>query len=411
MSYNDTIRVFEHQRIAVDQIVDGIPFTLTHFESLRHWAKQQALPFFTIEPNAIRFKHYVGVIQTGHLCIEILPKLDQWLPDKKGVQQCLIQMLRCCRFLKVSTFDHASLLLRPLPLMDLFWSFFLEEVAILVKEGLLRSYIQKRGEQRYLKGRLLLEKQLQLQGANKMAFHTVSTAYDYDHPCNRAIYQALLVLKQLPLSPAVQQLLGQVLSRFPKLKNRRLAPDFFENLQLDIKTQRYANALRLAQMILQQRTPDVQGGSQAAIALLFDMNVLFEEYIYQQLIRSAPTGIRISHQENRLFWLRRSIRPDIVIRSQDQTIVIDTKWKLLQKGQPSMEDLRQMYIYNKYFRADKGILLYPKLRFSESISSPFHSIGDSVDHGICEVNYVELVKEGSLNVQLGQKLWKKLDFT
>lgn len=409
MPYNDTIRVFEHQRIVVDEAIDGITFTHTHFESLRHWAQQQSLPFFTLEPKAVRFKHYVGVIQTGHLCIEILPKLDQWLPDKSGVQHCLIQMLRFCRFLKVNTSDHASLLLRPIPLMDLFWSFFLEEVAVLLKEGLLRSYLQKRGEQRYLKGRLLLEKQLQLQGANKMAFHTVSTAYDYHHPCNVAIYQALQVLKQLPLSPPVQQLLGQVLSRFPTIKNKRLAPDFFENLQLDFKTQRYENALRLAQMILQQRTPDIRGGSQAAIALLFDMNVLFEEYIYQQLIRSAPKGIRISHQENRLFWLRRSIRPDIVIRSADRTIVIDTKWKLLQKGQPSMEDLRQMYIYNKYFRADQGILLYPKLGFSEAISSPFHSVGEAVDHGICEVNYVELVREGRLNLGLGAKLWEHLD--
>lgn len=408
MPYNDTIRVFEHQRIVVDQEIDGIIFTKTHFETLCHWVSQQALSFFTVEPNAIRFKSYVGVIQSGPLCIEILPKLDQWLPNKEGVQGCLIDMLRQCRFLKVSTFDHASLLLRPLPLMDLFWSFFLEEVAALLKEGLLRSYTQKRGEQQYLKGRLLLEKQLQLQGVNKLAFHTVSTTYDYNHPCNIALYQALQVLKSLPLSPAVQQLLGQVLSRFPRMANKRIAPHFFEHLQFDLKTQRYNKALRLASMVLQQRTPDVRGGSQSAIALLFDMNVLFEEYVYQQLLRSVPAGIRISHQENRLFWLRRSIRPDIVIRSADRTIVIDTKWKLLQKGQPSMEDLRQMYIYNKYFRADKGILLYPKLSFSEAISSPFHAVGDSVDHGICEVNYVELVKEGKLNLGLGTSLWQQL---
>ncbi len=402
------IQVFEHQLIRVGEEIDGATFTLAHFDALRGLTEGKPFDFYTIGHESVRFKQFVGVIQAGNLCIEILPKLDEWLPNKQLVQSCLIEMLRRCRFLKVSTVNQSSLSLRPLPLMDLFWEFFLEEVALILKEGLLRSYVQEQSEKRFLKGRLLLSKQLAIQGANRTYFHTSSTAYSYDHPFNIALYQALLALKKLPLSPKVYQLLSQLFHRFPDLANKTLPKTFFERTQFTWKNQRYRNALLLARMILQNRTPDIRAGENQAMALLFDMNRLYEAFIYQELLRTAPPGARISYQEQRLFWLRRTIRPDIVIRYKGQTIVVDTKWKVLKKGQPAMEDLRQMYVYNRYFQATKGVLLYPKLLLNQSINAPFHGVGESMDHGICLVAFIDLVKEGQLDRGIGEQLWQLL---
>lgn len=408
MSYNNTIRVFEHQRIIVDQEIDGITFTKTHFEALRSLTEDKHFDFYTIGHESVRFQQFVGVIQAGNLCIEVLPKLDQWLPNKQLVQSCLIEMLRRCRFLKVSTVNQSSLSLRPLPLMDLFWEFFLEEVALILKEGLLRSYIQEQSEKRFLKGRLLLSKQLEVQGHNKACFHTSSTAYSYDHPFNIVLYQALLILKKLPLSPRIYQLLSQVLHRFPDLAHKKWSRTIFERTQFTWKNARYRHALVLARMILQNRTPDIRAGENQAMALMFDMNRLYEAFIYQELLRSAPPGARISYQEQRLFWLKRSLRPDIVIRYKEQTIVVDTKWKVLKKGQPAMGDLRQMYVYNKYFQATKGVLLYPKLLLNQSIKAPFHGVGEYIDHGICFVAFIDLIKDGQLDRGIGEHLWQLL---
>lgn len=399
-----TIRVFEHQLLRVGEKIDGMIFSNSDFLAVAKWAEVRECPYLKVEHKAIRFNSYVGVIQCGSLCLEILPKLDRWLSSRDAIQSCLIEMLKAARFLKVDTFKSASIAVKTLPLIDLFWKFYLEEVAKLLQEGLIRSYQRDEGWKPYLKGKLILAEQLRASQSVK-GFYTHATTYDYNHPLNTVLYGALLVLRRLPLSPANQQLLGQILNRFPKLTYSNDSLRQSDSLPLDWKTSRYQDALFLAKMILKDSSPDVRSGPQQGVALIFDMNALFETYIYQMLVRSKPEQAQVSYQERRFFWLKRSIRPDIVCEWKGQRVVIDTKWKILPKGQPPIEDLRQMYVYNKYFRAAKGILLYPKLTIKESITAPFHGVGAAVDHGICEVRFLEIVKGKRLNLAVGEQFW------
>ncbi|NRB53887.1 MAG: hypothetical protein HRU41_39930 [Saprospiraceae bacterium] len=399
-----TIRVFEHQVLRVGERVDEVIFGVADFEALVQWVEGRDCPYLKIEHKAVRFRNYVGVIQCNSLCIEILPKLDRWLASTDAIQDCLVQMLKVSRFLKIDTLKSVSISLKALPLIDLFWKFYLEEVAKLLQEGLLRSYRRDQGWKPHLKGKLDLSKQLRHPQLVK-GFYTQATTYDYDHPLNAVLYGALLVLRGLPLSPANQILLGQVLNRFPKLTYSTDHIRLLDSMHLDWKMKRYRDALFLAKMILRDNSPDSRAGGHQGVALIFDMNVLFESYIYQLLVRAKPEKARISYQEQRFFWLKRSIRPDIVCQWRDKRIVMDTKWKILPTGQPPMEDLRQMYVYNRYFRAAKGVLLYPRLGLNESITAPFHGVGSSVDHGICEVRFLDLVSNGQLNLDIGKALW------
>lgn len=400
-----TIRVFEHQLVKVGEEVDAVTFTASDFNAIAKWVDGRDFPYLKVEHNAIRFTSYVGVIQCGNLCVEILPKLDRWLPTTDAIQGCLIQMLKASRFLKIDTHKSPFIALKSLPLVDLFWKFYLEEVVRLLQEGLVRSYRREEGWKPYLKGKLELSQQLR-SGQSVKGFYTYATTYDYNHPLNAILYGALLVLRRLPLSSSNQQLLGQVMNRFPKVDYAAQLLHKLYPPALDWKTARYWDALFLARMILQDNGPDVRSGTQPGVALIFDMNALFETYIYQMLIRDKPEEARVSYQEQRFFWQKRRIRPDIVCQWKDKRVVIDTKWKMLPKGQPPIEDLRQMYVYNKYFRASKGILLYPKLSLNESISAPFHGVGAGIDHGICEVRFLDLVKNGRLNLSLGKALWE-----
>lgn len=399
------IRVFEHQLLKVGDEVEAVTFDSSDFNAIAKWLEGRECPYVKIEHNAVRFNSYVGVIQCGGLCIEILPKLDRWLSSRDAVQTCLIEMLKVSRFLKIETFRSLSIAIKALPLIDLFWRFYLEEVSKLLQEGLIRSYRREEGWKPYLKGKLELSQQLRSNQAVK-GFYTQATTYDYNHPLNAILYGALLVLRRLPLSSSNQQLLGQVMNRFPKVNYSVQQLHRLSEQPLDWKTARYQDALFLAKMILQDNSPDVRAGALPGVALIFDMNALFETYIYQLLVRDKPEQARVSYQEQRFFWLKRSIRPDIVCQWMDKRVVMDTKWKLLPNGQPPIEDLRQMYVYNKYFRATKGILLYPKISMNESITAPFHGVGAGIDHGVCEVRFLDLVKHGRLNLDLGKSLWK-----
>lgn len=51
----------------------------------------------------------------------------------------------------------------------------------------------------------------------------------------------------------------------------------------------------------------------------------------------------------------RLVKPDLVLTSpQGERIVIDTKWKLIRDGRPSDADLKQMFVYNLYWKTDRS---------------------------------------------------------
>lgn len=58
-----------------------------------------------------------------------------------------------------------------------------------------------------------------------------------------------------------------------------------------------------------------------------------------------------------------ALRPDIVIRKDNRTIIFDTKWKRLYKNEKnygiSQEDMYQMYAYSKKYETSEVWLLYP----------------------------------------------------
>jgi 5-methylcytosine-specific restriction enzyme subunit McrC len=87
-----------------------------------------------------------------------------------------------------------------------------------------------------------------------------------------------------------------------------------------------------------------------------------------------------------------------VISKNNQSYVIDTKWKLV-NYKPSIEDIRQMYVYHHYFNAQKVALLYPGTREYNS--------GQFID--IKEQNKLSAMECGLLFTGVESKLsdWQK----
>ena len=141
------------------------------------------------------------------------------------------------------------------------------------------------------------------------------------------------------------------------------------------------------------------------LALLFDMNSLWEEYILARLKQSEKEVI-IYGQQSTTFWNDISIRPDIVIESGKSKFIIDTKWKNINGGKPSTDDLRQMYVYNDYWKSDKAMLLYPsnKTHFNSFIEFEENSSKNSQHK--CGLGKISIFTkdETVLNDKIGQDI-------
>ncbi|MEO6039110.1 MAG: hypothetical protein ABIQ93_11915, partial [Saprospiraceae bacterium] len=162
----------------------------------------------------------------------------------------------------------------------------------------------------------------------------------------------------------------------------------FERIRPSRKTEPYRKALLLAKMILLHFVPDVQQGRDHVLAILFDMNLLFERYVYRQLQKHHDVDpnyeVSFSAQESKDFWGRQTIRPDIIatithlLSKVSNTFIIDTKWKILSDLRPADTDLKQMFAYNLHWKSTHAILLYPsvgqantaRIRYSQADAAP-----------------------------------------
>jgi len=194
---------------------------------------------------------------------------------------------------------------------------------------------------------------------------------------------------------------------------------FFNRLSYDRKTERYKTAISLARIILLNYHPDIKGGRNNILAIMFDMNLLWENYVYYILKRAIGSDYSIKPQRKKYFWKPENgnvvnLQPDIVIerKTDGNSIVLDTKWKY--QSDVSVQDLRQMYAYGKYFNSDQSYLVYPDKVNDKNIdikSGKFLGDKDVDDNdaATCGLLFIDILQEGKrLNRELGEKIFKKL---
>ena len=402
------IQVFEHQVLRVHEQ----QLTQEHLDALARFNEQHGQKYFTLLHKGVRFRQYVGVLQIGSLTIEILPKTDQHLIAPNNWQQVLLDLLHACNFVKVDALTKAPLKLKTSPLLWLYIELYVQEIEQLLNKGLQKNYHKEERNCTSWKGQINFAKQLQKNLTSPHRIYTTQESYDYQHPIHQVLYQALTIISQFWVSHSLKNKIQYVLKTFPKQLPIQVHEALFHNLYAIPQFRHYHAALDLARMITLQYSPDVQLGTCPVLAILFDMNLLFEHYIYQRLKQSLDSSWKIKAQLSKRFWANRTLRPDIWVQHQGENYILDTKWKILKKPSPSDEDLRQMYAYNHTFQATKSLLIYPNVfrlpQRTEAYATPLQIQGEAQQH-YCQVIFVDILnKSGQLNTNIAQNIIEHL---
>lgn len=399
---NRLIQVFEHQTLTYGKEYSGVAFTQKHFELLAKLNMLHDNKYFTLLHKGIKFSQYVGVVQIDMLTIEILPKADQASENAAVWRNVLIEMLRSTKKLRVNQVGQADVNKQNIHLLDIYFDWFLREVETLIHQGLIKKYYKETKNVTALKGKLEFAGHISKNLIHKERFYTTHQIYNKNHQIHQILNLALLIIDQLSKGSYLYHKCKRVQLDFPEVLPIKCTATTFDQLKLNRKSQPYEKALEIARLIILNYAPNISSGSERMLALLFDMNSLWEEYILMQLKKAClNTVYKVDGQQSKTFWGSMSLRPDIIIKQNNETqIVIDTKWKQIEGNKPSTNDLRQMYVYNDHWTSKFSILLYPGNRQSDIFHQKFYFPKHSC--GILKMNILD-AKE-NLDQEIGERM-------
>ena len=292
MNYKvENITIFEHQPIKVGQVFkteqSKVKFTDEHLKLLERYRgdiEDEFFPYYSLIHNGVKFKSYVGAISVGGLQIEVLPKTDISTENKDRWRKRLLTMLKAVYKLHAHSPTDANQSLKSSPILDVFLQRFVDEAETQITKNIV----------------------------HKERFYVNYTTYDRNHLFNRILYKTLQMIPDVTSNTFIANRARTLRFEFPELNDVIVTDALFSNIHFDRKSEVYRDAIKIAKLILLNYMPDRLNPHNSVLALMFDMNRLWEEYVYVMLRRRLDS-YEVSAQRSKSFWENMTIRPDIVI--------------------------------------------------------------------------------------------------
>lgn len=363
----------------------------------------------------IKTGRFVGTIQTrdGQV-IEVLPKIykasGQQEEDQKVCRQVFLNMLRHFTDARAKSFQNASLgTKKEFPILEVYISNYVNAVEQLVLGGLKKNYTLVEENQKFLKGKLDVAKQITKNVANKATFAIRYNKYIENIPQNRIVVSTLKKLLDISHSNTNKAHISALLTILADIPSST-------NVEADLRMATTNNRLfasydmlmKWSSQFLLNRGFTAFSGNCVNQSLLFQAERLFEDFIAYLFKRYAPSH-NVDAQNTRYFLVDRHngrqmfhLRPDLLVENNPdapmhECIIIDTKWKALDSTRPDknylldIKDMYQLYAYGQKYRlgeskersievTPKLILLYP---YSEKFTKELPAfVYDDLDDGL-----------------------------
>lgn len=328
------------------------------------------VPVLTREGDALKAHQVVGVLAIPGKTLEILPKVDG---SEGEVRDALVQMIAVAHDLNVADGELAGLTTQRQDLLEIVIGLFVQRLSIAVRRGLPCRYIRHEDDLWFLRGRLKVVRQFTQLAARPDLLACRYDELSEDTPLNRVLKAAVKRVAGVTKDVANARRLAELAARFEFVGES--AYPLGELVQLDRTNTAFHDLHELALLLLSANWQTTTGGKAMGFTLLFQMNVLFEKFIGNSLLRTLGSG-RVGLGKRSGYALRDAaahelfnLRPDVVIDASGACpIVLDTKWKELKPLKPEQEasnlkvdrdDVYQMLAYAGACKAKRLILLYP----------------------------------------------------
>jgi len=309
--------------------------------------------------QSLRLDNYVGVLEAPDgTRIEILPKAFDQSGDAPEARRLLRKMLQTCMNVRPRESSVTALQTGSAPVNEWIFHQFVTELDWLLKHGLRFDYQRVQEEQRFLRGRLNLAKQVRQPPGRQHIFQIEHDIFTADRPENRLLKSALLEVCRLTRDADTwrwSHQLAAMMHEVPLSSNVRDDLTKWSDGRLLVA---YRSIRSWCVLILHRLVPLSMVGTWMGPSLLFPMEALFERYVSVQLARQIGNAAKLAvtpsteylcrHDGSQMFKLK----PDFALLSSDKLLaVLDTKWKQIDESQSNATDkysLRQADFYQMH---------------------------------------------------------------
>lgn len=333
--------------------------------------------FLILYSDAVEARHYVGFATVDNLLIQVLPKVfkpkgsKNNRKDEKDALLAFIRMLNVSYGMKIRDVELANLRYSKIPnnILEIFIYLFAKSLWEEVQKGYYRGYQEIQREEKFLRGKLLVSRQIKKLPHKRHTFSVELHEFSEDNLLNQIFYATIRFSLSRTNWSVNRRLLSQLMMVFDGVSVRKITEAHLRRMHFTRLNDRFRKPFNLAKIILKS----FGGISGEEVGGFFvDMNELFERFILWILKRSL-SEYEITYQKPEMPFLRSDTlkdltqRPDFVVYEDNSPIaVIDAKYREIKENSLSADMARQMYVYAKLLENEKNtkgietILIFPK---------------------------------------------------
>ncbi len=345
----------------------------SYLDKLQAYLKCQNLDSaLKITRHGIKTKSWVGVIKYKNLHLEILPKLisadannDNKISEAERsiILKNLIFMLSYTKNLDIKTNDNAKLSTEKNPFIEILIREFATSLFEALKRLTPKRYIREEENLNYLKGKIKFSKNIRYNCTNQAKFYCEYDEFSENNLLNQLFLFVSTCLYNISNNSYNKKTLKFIINYYSDISFVRFDKFKVRKIKLTRNQELFKKSFNLAKMFVEQTSVDLSKNKFENITLVWDMNKLFEEFIFELIKRKIPEFEAIAQKPKRLLKrenvTRRDTRIDILI--QNPKVIIDTKYKKFTDFDDiSSADIYQVTTYCLLHNYKRAILLYPQ---------------------------------------------------
>lgn len=362
------------------------------FEDGKITSQQQFIDFDV--RDGIKLKNYIGTICYEGETLNIFPKVykydydddetEDWKAD--DLVKNLVTWLNYCNKIEYPFVSIDTGLTNAANLFELLVSVFVHYVRKAVEIAPYRCYQDTYETSSVVKGTIDFKAYVTKQIPNGN-YHKVPYTYSnfvFDNSLNQIIKATCKMLHKLTTVRRTQDILRDILIKFGDVSDRACLPSDCDRIRLSRLHKRYIVILSMCKMFLLNKVNSTEMGLSKSYCFLFPAELLFEGFVggYMKELFEGQATVKCQVSDQYLASLyvddefkgrAFNLREDILVQTTDAIIVLDTKYKEIDRFSKirddysnklgiSDADMKQMAVYAIKRNATKMYLLYPLYR-------------------------------------------------